>query len=277
MRSNNKIIALVVFALFGCQVQGPAYSGHLTDSSVMINDTLNSTAAIVMQGPSGLFSPICTAFYISPRILATANHCVVPPTTHIVQVAPGISIEMPAESVPVESVSELGREILIVNHQEYNDSIESGAETLAVTIHQTKVVQFDTGRDIALIELISTERSSEHFFRVSDTLPTVGSRVYEIGMPAGELWLFTQGIVSSIRRLANGHSEVVHQANVTHGASGGPLFNDRGEIVGVTTSFIQNATYIGYAASSVDLLGLLHKYRNPTHKICTTNQCLLRS
>jgi len=270
---SKKILIGFIALIAGCQVQGPGINVHLTDNPIMVNNTLNSTVAIVEARPSGLIGPICTAFYISPRILGTANHCVKPRGTQATQIAPGLSISTPVENLE----QELGREILIVDLKSHNDFINNHDANPMITVHRTTVIQFDEERDIALIKLVDGEPSSLYYFRVSGILPNVGSRIYEIGMPMRQFWLFTQGIVSSVRRYPDGHVEIIHQAHVTHGASGGPVFNDGGEIIGITTAFIRDTNYIGYAATSLDLLRLLHLEEHPSHEICTKPQCALPS
>ena len=63
----------------------------------------------------------------------------------------------------------------------------------------------------------------------------VGDSVYAIGTPLREdnSNTFTSGIVSALRD--NGQT-VQHNAAINEGNSGGPLLNDRGELIGVNTA-----------------------------------------
>lgn len=63
----------------------------------------------------------------------------------------------------------------------------------------------------------------------------VGSRVYAIGTPLDEDLnnTFTQG---SISRLDDKGGMIQHTASISPGNSGGPLFNSKGEVIGVNTS-----------------------------------------
>ncbi len=63
----------------------------------------------------------------------------------------------------------------------------------------------------------------------------VGNNVYAIGTPLGEenQSSFTAGIVSGLR----GKGQTIqHSADINSGNSGGPLLNDKGEVIGVNTS-----------------------------------------
>jgi serine protease Do len=70
----------------------------------------------------------------------------------------------------------------------------------------------------------------------------VGNNVYAIGTPLGEenQSTFTAGIVSGLRDKGQ---TIQHSAAVNSGNSGGPLLNDRGEIIGVNTSVAMSNVY----------------------------------
>jgi serine protease Do len=63
----------------------------------------------------------------------------------------------------------------------------------------------------------------------------VGERVISIGNPLGLEHTLTDGLVSA-RRVLEGKQWIQMSAPVSPGNSGGPLFNMRGEVIGVTTA-----------------------------------------
>lgn len=91
-------------------------------------------------------------------------------------------------------------------------------------------------RDIALLQLDMTELKADLpepvVINNSDDL-RVGDLVFAIGNPLGLERSVTQGIVSSATRTM-GHLRLIQtDASINPGNSGGPLFNARGEVVGI--------------------------------------------
>lgn len=106
-------------------------------------------------------------------------------------------------------------------------------------------VEFDSGdtKDLFLLELNRTKDYA--IFRIKGSVsaqplgvarqfPSVGDDVFAIGSPLGLKNTLSRGIVSNFHE----SPEVLIQttAAITHGSSGGPLFNSDGEVIGVTTS-----------------------------------------
>ena len=70
----------------------------------------------------------------------------------------------------------------------------------------------------------------------------VGDSVYAIGTPLGEgnSNTFTSGIVSAFR---NNGERIQTNTAIHQGSSGGPLLNDRGQVIGVNTSGLGSKVY----------------------------------
>ena len=80
----------------------------------------------------------------------------------------------------------------------------------------------------------------------SDAL-AVGERVFAIGSPLGLERSVTEGIVSTKTRQLQGALYLQTTAQINPGNSGGPLFNLRGEVVGVTNMKITSGEGLGFA------------------------------
>jgi S1-C subfamily serine protease len=102
------------------------------------------------------------------------------------------------------------------------------------------------GKDIAILK-INAKEEMPVLSLAPDDLPLVGEQLFVYGYPgpvtnndfvsaasAIEPTL-TTGIVSAIKRSVGGWPLVQMDANINHGSSGGPVCNQRGEVVGLTT------------------------------------------
>jgi serine protease Do len=102
------------------------------------------------------------------------------------------------------------------------------------------VVATNPGRDIAIIKLISTPRDFPFAILGSSANTKVGEEVVAIGYPLSDYLYgqatFTKGIVSAIRTMGDGYSYIQIDAGLNPGNSGGPLFNIKGEVVGINVA-----------------------------------------
>jgi uncharacterized repeat protein (TIGR02543 family) len=116
-----------------------------------------------------------------------------------------------------------------------------------------KVIGFSKDLDIAVLH--ANISSSVSGLGDSDTV-SVGDTVYAIGYPqafvlgAGSS-TFTSGMVS-MNRSINGHNFIQSTVDITNGNSGGPLINNKGQIIGITTAGI-NYSNIDYMNLSIPI------------------------
>lgn len=113
---------------------------------------------------------------------------------------------------------------------------------------QVRIVAMNKFQDLALLKI--DDRDAPKFARVplaeADSL-AVGERVFAIGSPLGLERTVTEGIVSTKTRLIQGELYLQTTAQINPGNSGGPLFNLRGEVVGVTNMKLAFGEGLGFA------------------------------
>lgn len=101
---------------------------------------------------------------------------------------------------------------------------------------QVKILATHPLRDIALLQIDKDEIKDlkiNHVIISEKQDVRVGDIVFTIGNPLGLERSVTQGIVSSTTRTV-GHLRFIQtDASINPGNSGGPLFNSRGEVVGI--------------------------------------------
>lgn len=113
---------------------------------------------------------------------------------------------------------------------------------------EVRIIAMNKFRDLALLRVEDGGRRT--FVAVplgqTDTL-AVGERVFAIGSPLGLERTVTEGIISTKTREMRGDLYLQTTAPINQGNSGGPLFNLRGEVVGVTNMKITFSEGLGFA------------------------------
>jgi serine protease Do len=116
------------------------------------------------------------------------------------------------------------------------------------TYKQIRIVAMNKFQDLALLKI--DEKDASKFASVplgdSDGL-AVGERVFAIGSPLGLERTVTEGIVSTKTRQLMGELYLQTTTQINPGNSGGPLFNLRGEVVGVTNMKLAFGEGLGFA------------------------------
>ncbi len=146
----------------------------------------------------------------------------------------------------------------IINKEGYiltNEHVIENASEIIVSLsdhkrdYRAKVIGRDKNLDIALIKINPSKPLPVTVLGDSDTLE-IGAWVVAIGNPFGLGGTVTAGIVSQKGRIlgAGPYDNFIQtDASINPGNSGGPLFNIRGEVVGINTAIIAGGQGIGFA------------------------------
>jgi len=130
------------------------------------------------------------------------------------------------------------------------------------TYKEVRIIAMNKFADLALLKI--EDAGAPKFSHVPlgdvETLE-VGERVFAIGSPLGLERTVTEGIVSTKTRGIEGSLYLQTTAQINPGNSGGPLFNLRGEVIGVTNMKIQFGEGIGFAIP-VDSVKYFLQYRD---------------
>ena len=120
--------------------------------------------------------------------------------------------------------------------------------------YSAKLIGSDNANDIALLKMDATGLPSVTLGDSDDLI--VGDQVAAIGNPLGELTsTLTVGYISAMERDVNTSGFAINMiqtdAAINSGNSGGPLFNMKGEVIGITT-----AKYSGSSSSGASIEGI---------------------
>jgi len=143
---------------------------------------------------------------------------------------------------------------IVTNHH----VIESASKVFVVTNagqeYPATVVGSDSTNDLALLKVEATDLPAATLGSSDDLI--IGDMVMAIGNPLGDLTsTMTVGYVSGKNREIATDNTIIDMiqtdAAINPGNSGGPLFNARGEVVGITT-----AKYSGTTSSGASIEGI---------------------
>ncbi|MBM3835279.1 MAG: trypsin-like serine protease [Verrucomicrobia bacterium] len=125
---------------------------------------------------------------------------------------------------------------------------QKGGQLERKSYKDVKIVAMNKFEDLALLKI--EDKPAPKFLRVvlgdSDVM-SVGERVFAIGSPLGLERTVTEGILSTKTRQLQGELYLQTTAQINPGNSGGPLFNLRGEVVGVTNMKAAFGEGLGFA------------------------------
>jgi serine protease Do len=116
------------------------------------------------------------------------------------------------------------------------------------TYKQVRIIAMNKFADLALLKVEDTEAPKFAWVLLGNTDGmSVGDRVFAIGSPLGLERTVTEGILSTKTRQLAGELYMQTTTQINPGNSGGPLFNLKGEVVGVTNMKIQFGEGLGFA------------------------------
>ena len=144
---------------------------------------------------------------------------------------------------------------VVTNYHVISYAVERGYK-LTVMMHDgksypAKVIGYEQDNDLAVVKIDAPGLNPVTFG--SNKEMKVGEQIYAVGNPLGELtYTMTSGIVSALDRAIteeDGSSVNMFQidAAVNPGNSGGPVYNNKGEVIGIVSA--------KYASTGVEGLG----------------------
>lgn len=107
----------------------------------------------------------------------------------------------------------------------------------------------DDEADVALL-IVDMPPEKSRVLTLAPSLPEEGEEVFVIGNPLRLEGSISNGIVSAVREVPNVGNIIQVTAPVSHGNSGSPLFNMRGQVVGIVTVKVTNGQNINLALGS---------------------------
>ena len=137
-----------------------------------------------------------------------------------------------------------------------NNHVIEGAEDIVVQVNgekkfQAKVIGSDPLSDIAVLQIETKEKFVPVKFGDSDKA-RIGDWVIAIGNPFGLGGTVTSGIISARNRsigLTRYEDFIQTDASINSGNSGGPLFDMKGDVIGINTAILGRSGNVGIGFS----------------------------
>ena len=140
-----------------------------------------------------------------------------------------------------------------------------------------ETVLMDEEHDLAIIKINDSKFKGFGTlpYAVKTSLADVGESVFVLGYPLittmGDEIKLTTGIVSSHSGFEGNKSQYQISAPVQPGNSGGPLFDDNGNVVGIVNAKHTGAENVSYAVKATHLQALVNKLSDKAGVIPTQN------
>ena len=158
---------------------------------------------------------------------------------------------------------------IVTNYHVIEDAYKGGLPVNVVmydeTAYEAEIIGFDEANDIALLK-IDADGLVPAQLGDSDDL-VVGQRVYAVGNALGTLtYTMTSGIVSALdRNIATETTDAIKvfqiDAAINSGNSGGPVYNEAGQVIGVVDakSGASNVDGLGFAIPISDVAHIVNQ------------------
>lgn len=146
------------------------------------------------------------------------------------------------------SPNALGSGFLVAPHTLITNAhvADAGSPVLAVGPVRIplKVLRTDEKNDLAILT-VDVDLTSKPLPLAIDSV-TPGDAVFAIGNPEGLEKTISQGIVSGVRESDN-RKLLQITTPISHGSSGGPILNSKGEVVGVAVGMLEDGQNLNFA------------------------------
>ena len=154
--------------------------------------------------------------------------------------------------------------LVVTNRHVLPQGEQAEIKTIRGTVFKVnRIVYEDAQADLVIVSTSASQQESKPV-KLSSKLPDVGEKVIVIGNPLGLEQTVSDGIVSAVRRNQHSVDFIQITAPVSPGNSGGPLFNMRGEVIGVATFQYKSGQNLNFCVGASRIAGMQNGTNTPS-------------
>lgn len=117
------------------------------------------------------------------------------------------------------------------------------------------VLDYDERRDVIVLKIRALDQPTVTLGDSSTV--EAGDRAYAIGNPEGYEYTISDGLISGVR-VIEGTQQLQITVPISHGSSGGPLYNMYGQVIGITAAgYMEGAENLNFAVPIKYVLAML--------------------
>lgn len=148
--------------------------------------------------------------------------------------------------------------------------VEAGNPVLAVGPVRIplKIIRIDRKNDLATLSVDADLTSSP--LPLASTAAHPGDQIFAIGNPEGLEKTISEGIISGIRQIDD-RSLLQITSPISHGSSGGPILNAKGEVVGVAVGMLEDGQNLNFAVPVAYVRSILQAKPEASHAAPNTS------
>jgi serine protease Do len=141
--------------------------------------------------------------------------------------------------------------------------IEGESQTRITNGILTKEIRFQSVKDMDAA--ISRVKDFKSYSKLSFVQPEIGDKAYTMGFPGRENLTIGEGLVNRFARQVEDypkHSYLGISSSIWFGNSGGPVFNEGGDVVGISSNITSGPQHLNYAVNTgTDFRNALMEYK----------------
>ncbi len=221
------------FLLGACGQSQPAKAPSPPDGQALASSIQAKTVALIERDEDGHASAYCAGVWVSATSILTAHHC--------------------AARTDVGSSGSA----LAVEYATVSDVFEGPWQRTVTGGHMGYTYARDEQHDLALVRTINPPTHVVAPVRAKGPVG-VGAAVHTVGHPFGLWWSFSSGNVASIRPRGS-ILRIQATPAISPGNSGGGLFDNGAELVGITSATIDRGQNLNFFVSGADIQVFLQK------------------